>query len=1404
MNFTQGQFNGTVDILVDITDQKVFEQAANSNERMYRDIFNSTGVAIWEEDVSGLIRWLADLDGEVLGDCEQYFKEHIDKVQEAVSCIMITRPNPAAVQMLGAKNSAQVRGPLGRLFTPETYTCFISGLCDILSGQQLIELELPLQRFDGRVFQAMVRVHVPDDFTEPELVSVIDISKRVELEQALRLSEERFRDFAEVEADWFWEVGADLKFSYLSGSFEEVTGIASATLLGQRYETFCQTQPYVSIWAEHLEQLKLERSHFDLETSWVRPDQSLREIHLAGKATFDSRGVHKGYRGVGRDITEQKQQQRALQKETVFLDAVINQAAEGLCVFHNIEEPPHARFTVWNDRMEAITGYTMAQANQLGWYHSAFPDTDTRTRLLKRMQLVYSGNDMHAQEWEITCADQTQRVLSISTSTLPNEEGPPHTLALMLDVTEKRRHQNAVRKIARGVSGGRDCFFYTLLENLAAALGGFYAFIGRRSSANADKVETLSIYSSLGEADKFCFVPGGSPSSDVLLGQFSIYREGVCDLFPDDKLLRVNQAQAYVGAPIKDSVGNTTGLLVVLFKQPIDHVEGIESTLRIFASRASAELERKEVEDAIREEHRRFQNFAESASDWFWEMGPDLCYTYVSERIFEFLGIPAESLIGQSRFDLPAEGFDVVKWAQHRASLENHEPFRDFEYYIKTPNDSRQFIRVSGTPFFGVQGGFLGYRGVGRNVTDEIAAKENELILKSRLHDALESVPGGIVLFDKQDKLILCNSAYRSSVAEISSVLVPGAPFDFINTALAEAGLVDLGGGSVDDWVNERRLQHQEGKPFRLKVKGDRWVEVQEYRTQEGGTLILRADITDRLQVEERLQQAATVFSNTREGVMITDANGVITAVNSAFTEITGFGEDEVFGRSPKLLRSDKHDDAFYHAIENAIRELGYWRGEIWGRRKNGEVYPEWKTVSIVKDSHGCVTHHVAVFSDISDIKASEQQLEYLAHHDPLTELPNRLLFTARLNHAIKRSQRDGTLLAVLFIDLDNFKNINDSLGHPAGDALLKGMAQRLRNLLRDEDTVSRLGGDEFTVLLEQLPSPEKAGGIAAKLVECFAAPFRLENNSLHVTGSIGIAICPTDGSDAATLLRNADAAMYKAKENGRNGFQYYTSELTKSAFERVLLENSLRSALKLDQFVVYYQPQISLIDGSLIGAEALVRWQHPEMGLVPPVRFIPLAEDTGLIGPLGEWVLRSACYQAKAWQDAGIKVDRVAVNLSGQQLRRKGLVDTVKDALYKSGLSPSSLELEITEGFIMEQAEQAIGVLEELKLLGVTLSIDDFGTGYSSLSYLKLLPITTLKIDQSFVCDIPRDPNDEAITRAIIALAKSLQLKVLAEGVETDEQRQFLQQEGCDQVQGFLFNPPLPVGDFEKAYKYH
>jgi len=559
------------------------------------------------------------------------------------------------------------------------------------------------------------------------------------------------------------------------------------------------------------------------------------------------------------------------------------------------------------------------------------------------------------------------------------------------------------------------------------------------------------------------------------------------------------------------------------------------------------------------------------------------------------------------------------------------------------------------------------------------------------------------------------------------------------------------------------------------------------------------AGVILRKQADDKLKQAATVFENSVEGIVVTDVNANITAINQAVSDLTGFQEEEVIGQNPRLWRSEKHDNHFYQKMWYSIREEGQWRGEIWNRHKNGQAFPCWQTIRPVKDDMGEITHYVSLISDISAIKESQAQVEFLAHHDPLTKLPNRLLYNSRVEHAIERAQRENHKIAVLFLDLDRFKQINDSLGHPVGDQVLQILSIRLKQLVREEDTLARLGGDEFTILLESITGPMDAGHVATKILAGFTEPFDVESHNLHITTSIGISIYPDDGEDIFQLIQNADTAMYRAKENGRNSYQFYTPSFTKVATERMQLESDLFGALQKQQFTLLYQPQYNLSNDNIIGVEALIRWQHPELGMVPPDKFIPLAEESGLIIPIGEWVLLEACQQYKKLCQAGFELKQIGINISGQQIQRGNLFNTVKDVIQKTGIAAENLELEITESFIMQNAESAIQTLHQLKSLGLSMAIDDFGTGYSSLSYLKQLPIDKLKIDKSFVKDIPADNDDIAITSAVIALGKSLNLKVIAEGVETLEQKILLAQEGCHQGQGYYYSRPITSDDLSQ-----
>ncbi len=556
----------------------------------------------------------------------------------------------------------------------------------------------------------------------------------------------------------------------------------------------------------------------------------------------------------------------------------------------------------------------------------------------------------------------------------------------------------------------------------------------------------------------------------------------------------------------------------------------------------------------------------------------------------------------------------------------------------------------------------------------------------------------------------------------------------------------------------------------------------------------LAALAVQKVRSTEALQQASAFFEATRDGVVITDLTPRILAVNRAYTDITGYGAEEVLGRNPNLLKSGRHDEAFYQALWSSVVETGHWQGEVWNRRKNGELFPEWLSISSVPDAHGLPRAYVGVFTDISQLRQSEERLQHLAHHDPLTGLPNRLLALSRLQHALERAERRGEQVAVLYLDLDRFKNVNDSLGHPVGDELLTLLAERLGNRLREEDTLARLGGDEFLLVLESIQLPGQAATVAQTLIDQLSKPFRLAGGQdIYIGVSIGISLYPDDARSVTELIQHADMAMYQAKQSGRNTYRFHTEALSAAASERLELETHLRHALTHGEFLLHYQP---LLDarGGVSGVEALVRWQPPGQALVPPGRFVPIAEDTGLIVPLGEWVLREACRQGRAWIDAGQPQRVMAVNLSVRQFHAGDLVDTVRRALADTGLPPQCLELELTESMFMDHAEQSIATLQALKALGLRLAIDDFGTGYSSLAYLKRFPIDKLKIDQSFVRGLAEDANDRQIAATIIAMAQVFKLEVLAEGVETSEQFAILDGLGCDFFQGYHFHRPAPA----------
>ena len=560
-------------------------------------------------------------------------------------------------------------------------------------------------------------------------------------------------------------------------------------------------------------------------------------------------------------------------------------------------------------------------------------------------------------------------------------------------------------------------------------------------------------------------------------------------------------------------------------------------------------------------------------------------------------------------------------------------------------------------------------------------------------------------------------------------------------------------------------------------------------------------DITEMARAEQALEQWAVVSKACLEGVAISDGEGRIVAVNRSFERITGYSSEEVLGKAARFFRSNSHDNPFYDSIGESLRERNEWRGEITGRRKDGDAYPVWQTISKILNEDGSVRNYISVFSDITEIKRAQAEVDFLAYHDSLTGLANRALLNQRIEIAIRESTASRNPIAVVFLDLDRFKDVNDSLGHAIGDRLLTVVAERLRSAVRDGDTVARQGGDEFIVLLTRIGSVETAAIRARQILACFEQPFKLGAHEITISPSLGVSLFPGHGATAEALVRNADAAMYKAKEAGRNCYWLYTEQITEETKRKLELTQGLKRAVKRSEFELYYQPQCDVATANVIGAEALLRWQH-RGEWISPAEFVPIAEAAGLIHEIGEWVMHTACKQFMAWRAAGMELDRISVNVSTVQVARGGIADIAKRALASSGMPAETLELELTEAVMLDVSEASIRFFKDLRTLGVQLALDDFGTGFSSLTYLKSFPFNRLKIDRSFVRDMLSDPNDQAIVDGVVKMCEGLRLQCIAEGVETEAQLAYLASIGCGEAQGYLFGRPMPADDFQTWWR--
>jgi diguanylate cyclase (GGDEF)-like protein/PAS domain S-box-containing protein len=807
--------------------------------------------------------------------------------------------------------------------------------------------------------------------------------------------------------------------------------------------------------------------------------------------------------------------------------------------------------------------------------------------------------------------------------------------------------------------------------------------------------------------------------------------------------------------------------------------------------------ERRAAQRLTEESEARFRSYVQHAPIAVLATDADGRWIDSNPAALRLLGYPAEGLRGLPIHRTVADA-DRARIAVDLAAMREEQVLRA-DYGFCRADGSVVSVELSAVKLAGDR--VLAYA---LDITLREQAKR-ELQERLRLQDQMmritASVPGVLYALEKHPDGSFGLPFATSGLLDLVGLDPDGLTADpsLLVERILPQDRVRLGAAIA---VSERELSAWHAR-FRYDhpVKGLRWLEAQSLpKAEPGGRIVwhgFASDITDSRRDAAALRDASAALASADAGVFVVDLSGTITSVNAGFCTMTGYDERDVLGRHISILRSNRHDAAFYAGQRKALEETGHWQHELWHTRKNGDVSPVFLTMKTVLDEDGALVNCVGTFTDISRIKEQERELVHLASHDVLTGLPNRQVFLSRLKTAVGQLGEESKGGAVLFLGLDRFQSINDSLGHPAGDEVLRVVAARIKHRLRDVDTVARHGGDEFGILLLDLAAPEDAGHVARALISQVLEPIHLSGGQELVIGaSIGISLFPSDGLDVDELVKNADAALHQAKADGGGIHRAFTEDMTRHVAERFDLEGRLRRAIERQEFVLHYQPLVSLADRRVKGVEALVRWEDPERGRIPPNQFIGLAEETGLIVPLGEWVLRTACAQMQAWRADGTFDGTMAVNLSPVQFRASDIVDRVARILKDTGLPAASLELEITEGALIGDVGVAEMTLTRLKALGVRLAIDDFGTGYSSLAYLKRFPIDTLKIDQSFVRGIPKEPADMEIAGAVISLARSLELKSLAEGIETEAQLEFLRSRGCVSGQGYLFARPMPAGD--------
>ena len=947
---------------------------------------------------------------------------------------------------------------------------------------------------------------------------------------------------------------------------------------------------------------------------------------------------------------------------------------------------------------------------------------------------------------------------------------------------------STLQEVSQALSGtSSDDFLPNLVLTLSRILGMHYVFVGEPAPEDPGVIRTIAFcdHGSLVDNIDYHLHPD-TPCGRVESRTVCHFPDSAGRHYSGDELIRRCRAEAFIAHPLLDSAGQVIGLLVAMHEKAISDKEHIELVLRLCADRAAAEVDRRRVAETMRESEERFSATFSQAAVGIAHVALDGRFLRINQKFCDILGYAQAEVLERTLESLT-----------HNEDLEaNRESDRRIlAGEISTCSTERRFRRKDGSLVWAnltvsVVRDLNGPKYVISVIEDISARKAAELHMRE-LSSVIEQTADSVVITDRRGIIQYVNPAYEA-VTEYARDETIGKSLQALDTGQHDKAFFDR------MWATILNGQAFRDRFINRKKDGSLYYEektITPLKNHDGHIthfVSTGKDITERVLAEEALRASEERFRGVVQSIPLSihtiDSNGRITSINRAGLRMLGAKkEDEICGTEMLDSVSEPDRARIHGLLEEALQGTAcqFQFVTTTGKSFDSQLIP-------VRDRDGRIQYLLGVTEDITEHRETQERLHYLAHYDPLTGLPNRILLQDRLSQAMLDAGRRERMVALLFLDLDRFKIINDTLGHEMGDALLKEVASRLTDRVRAGDTIARLGGDEFTVVLANIAHVDDAARLAQKLIDSFIPPFLIGGREMFISASIGITLYPFDDSDLDSLLRNADAAMYHAKELGRNTFQFYTTELNRRTVQRLRLETALRHALDRNELAVYYQPQVDFKTGDITGTEALLRWRHPEMGLVPPLKFIPLAEETGLIIPIGEWVLRTACHQARAWCTTGFDTFRIAVNLSGRQFQNHDLARLIESVLKDTGLDPLNLDLELTESILLHNTNETLATMKRLHGLGVVFTMDDFGTGYSSLSYLKRFPIDALKIDRSFVRDIPTDSNDAAIAQAIIAMAHSLGIRVIAEGVETSAQRAFMRSHQCDGMQGYHFSKPL------------